>query len=73
MLIAIILAQLAQVLCWALAAVVCLGVVGVALELSTHLEAGLRDVLLSFLEFRRDVVLDIGAVANKISARKHLV
>lgn len=51
MLIAIILAQLAQVSRWAMPTVEGLGVVGVALELSAHLEARFGDVLLSFLEF----------------------
>lgn len=73
MLIAIILAQLAQVLRWALPAVVGVSVVRIALEPSSHLKVCLGRVLLALFDFGGHVVLDVGAVAYEIPARKHLV
>ena len=73
MLIAIILAQLAQVLRWALPAVVGISVVRVALEPPSDLKVRFRSILLPLFDLGGHVVLDVGAVAYEIPARKHLI
>jgi hypothetical protein len=50
-----------------------LSVSGVAFEITTWVQTYLRTVLLSSLNFRRDVVVSVCAVAYEVSLGEHLI